>query len=636
MGKVRTVVFFSFFWTFIIGLSSCAEVKEESPAGDALTDVMADVTADSPSEGATCLAGRVSCEGSVAATCRDDGLGYESFENCDDTGRTCTEGVGCTVCMANEGACEGNTPKRCKSDGSGWDLLPPCDSAGGYVCSSGICASLCDKARSTNSYIGCDYWAVPTANSMLAEEFEFAVVIANPQDMEAGIEITDGGGFTQSLKVSPGSLETVTLPYKREIKLYYYEYESVAVRNGAYKIKSSVPVTIYQFNPLEYMVNYDCSSSEHDIPGDYQCHSYTNDASLLLPEHVLTGDYLAMTRPTGTVGSEYSGAVDSIPGFLTIVGTSPEPTNVTLTFSTKTIASSDGTIGEYCKGETETFVIQQHEVLQILSGFPDVCNNPDYSEAEATGVVYCDNDKDFDFTGTRIGADRPVAVFAGHDCTFAPFNRWACDHLEEQLFPLETWGKEYVVYRTRPMFDYNPEPNIWKIISGRDGNVLTFDPPSVHAEAALNEGEWIEFKSLENFKVTGTEGFMMAQFMVGMNYYGIYEASPDGDPAMCLAVPYEQYRNEYTFLAPLTYERSFVNVTTVSGNESSLMMDGEAVSGSWSPIGSSGFVGTAMEITGGSHTLTGEDVFGIIVYGVSDYTSYMYPGGMDLEKIFVI
>jgi hypothetical protein len=29
-------------------------------------------------------------------------------------------------------------------------------------------------------------------------------------------------------------------------------------------------------------------------------------------------------------------------------------------------------------------------------------------------------------------------------------------------------------------------------------------------------------------------------------------------------------------------------------------------------------------------------VFGIIVYGVGDYTSYMYPGGLDLEQIFVI
>jgi len=43
-------------------------------------------------------------------------------------------------------------------------------------------------------------------------------------------------------------------------------------------------------------------------------------------------------------------------------------------------------------------------------------------------------------------------------------------------------------------------------------------------------GEWIEFESGENFKATGTEGFIVAQFMVGMNYYGIYEASPDGDP----------------------------------------------------------------------------------------------------------
>ena len=42
-----------------------------------------------------------------------------------------------------------------------------------------------------------------------------------------------------------------------------------------------------------------------------------------------------------------------------------------------------------------------------------------------------------------------------------------------------------------------------------------------------------------------------------------------------------------------------------------------------------------MPIAGGPHTITGdsEDGFGIAVYGVGSYTSYMYPGGLDIKQI---
>lgn len=43
-----------------------------------------------------------------------------------------------------------------------------------------------------------------------------------------------------------------------------------------------------------------------------------------------------------------------------------------------------------------------------------------------------------------------MQVIAGHNCTFVAYNRWACDHLEEAPFPLEAWGTETIVSKTRP------------------------------------------------------------------------------------------------------------------------------------------------------------------------------------------
>jgi hypothetical protein len=38
-------------------------------------------------------------------------------------------------------------------------------------------------------------------------------------------------------------------------------------------------------------------------------------------------------------------------------------------------------------------------------------------------------------------------------------------------------------------------------------------------------------------------------------------------------------------------------------------------------------------IGGGAHRIEGTAPFGILVYGFGSYTSYMYPGGLDLREI---
>jgi len=610
----------------LIVFSSCGTSNGNPTDTRVDYDVPWDPYGDDPAQG--CTPGAIYCQGSVSMKCANDGKSFTDQVDCATQGKICSTGFGCTVCTPGARQCDGNTPVVCSPDGSSQQRLDPCPS--GAICSSGVCVSLCDEARSKNSYIGCDYWAVPTANSQLGSEFHYSIAVANPQDMQANVRVTNGGGYSNTFTVAPHSLEVFNLPYIPDLKLTFQSEASVLDPNGAYSISSDVPVTVYQFNPLEYMVNGDCSDYDPN-PMDGKCYSYTNDASLLLPQHVLTGNYYVMARPTMTIS--YMGSITNSPGYLAVVGTSDIPTNVSITFSCRTYASSDGSIRAYSRGETGVFTLYKYNVLQIISDMPSTCINPSPPEQ---GYTYCNDGYEYDLTGTRITADQPVAVFSGHNCTFVPYNRWACDHLEEQMFPLETWGKEYVVTRAVPIFPRNPEPNIWKILSGKDGNVISFDPPSVNPQITLNAGEWVEFESRENFKITGTEGFMVAQFMVGMNYYGYENAAEYGDPAMCLGIPYEQYRDEYTFLTPLTYEMSWVNVTIKSGSEGGVLLDGLPVSVQWTPIGTSGFVVGTIDLVGGVHQITAPTAFGITVYGVGDYTSYMYPGGLDLEKIFII
>jgi hypothetical protein len=595
----------------------------------------ADVPPDVPPDGTEdiyveriCRPGDSEClDFETLSVCNEDGTGYVT-EPCGE-GRVCQEGV-CIIqlCVPGQRYCVDDTTWQvCNDEGTGYDPGGTCDPE--EPCIDGDCYSPCMLAEAMRSSVGCDYWAVAAANSQLSGDFEYAVAIANPQDEDAVVDITNGGGVSTTLTVPAHSLQAAVLPYFPDLKTEFRAEWSALDPNGVYSIHSSVPVAAYQFNPQEYMLTHDCSDPTQDPdPTDGRCYSYSNDASLLLPEHVLTGNYYVMSRPTMTI--QRMGTLTHSPGFVAIAAVKPGTTNVDITFSCRTYASEDGSIRSYTRGETGSFSLAQYGVLQILSDMPSSCLNG-VSEA---GYTYCNNGYEYDLSGTRITADQAVAVFSGHNCTFVPFNRWACDHLEEQMFPLETWGMEYVVSRSIPMFTSDPEPNMWKLLSGADGNVISFDPPGVNPTITLNAGQWVEFEAWDDFQVTGTEGFIVTQFMVGMNYYGsMAPASENGDPAMCLGVPFEQYRDAYTFLTPLTFERSYVNVTITSGFEDSVLLDGAAVSASWSPVGSSGFVTATVELAGGVHTMSADDVFGIIVYGVGDYTSYMYPGGLNLELI---
>ena len=103
-----------------------------------------------------------------------------------------------------------------------------------------------------------------------------------------------------------------------------------------------------------------------------------------------------------------------------------------------------------------------------------------------------------------------------------------------------------------------------------------------------------------------------------------------GDPAMVFEVPTQQYRTSYDFLVPATYQSNFINIVAPQGAQ--LTMDDQPVRGSMENV--SGYTIYTLPIAGGAHRIRSQgQQFGIKVYGIAQYTSYMYPGGLDLALI---
>ena len=569
--------------------------------------------------GAGCDGGMYRCLLNTVQVCQNGK--YLQKEVCYSQ-QVCSATLGrCAGCDPGTNVCQGNDVYSCATAGTVGALIKSC---GQLSCSGGGCVDACAQARASRSYVGCDYWATVTPNSVAAD-FSLGLVVANSREQPAIVTVsTASKAGLKKVTVAARSVAAIKLPWVDALKQDEDSGKSVLVKGGAYYLQSSQPVSVYQFNPLNYMLSYNCvKGTDYDTTDD-KCYSYTNDASLLLPEHVLQNEYMVITRPTHA-SKPLNGSLSTAPGFFAVVAQGKGETKVSVTFSASTEAGA-GALKAYKKGQTATFSLSRFSVLLMLSELPSTCN------VIKTGfsTKFCDLSKETDLTGTVVKADQPVALFAGHQCTYVPFTVAACDHLEEQMFPVKTWGKRYLATHTRGT---DKDPSMFRVVSAEDNNTVTFNP-AVRKPVTLQRGQFVEFVSTADFLVQGSKRTALAQFMVGQGYNTSFPgAGAPRDPAMSLAVPIEQYRKSYRFLAPSTYKSNYVNV--IAPTKAVVRLDGKAIPLSeYRDIGKTGYKVARLKISGGAHTIESNLAVGLSVYGVGSYTSYMYPGGLDLKTLY--
>lgn len=506
--------------------------------------------------------------------------------------QACVATLGCVACQPGEGTCEGDSERVCKDDGSGFELRA-CDPVQGTHCEPGAgrCTGACSSQALGKSYIGCEYFPTATANSLLGE-WDFGVIISNTGTATANVRL-EGGMLTnaQTFTVAPGAVAVRRLPYDPDLRFCNstlgdwctvpQPYGTLA-RQGAYHLRSDQPVTVYQFNPLDYVKSG-------------PTYSHTNDASLLLPTTSLRGEYVAASWPTWGTPERVA-----YPGTVAITATR-DGTAVTVTTSASAAPLS------FEAGVPKTVMLDRGDVLELAS----VGN-------------------DADLTGTQISATEPVQVIGGHFCTYIPHDKAACDHLEESIFPTETLGTSFAVAAPRAG-SLSRAPFLTRVIGIEDGTQLVFDPPLPGVPATVSAGRFVEIEDPgHDFLVTANKRINVVQYMLGETVVGT------GDPSMTQAVPTDQWRTRYLFHAPTNYETSFV--TIVAPLTASISLDGTAVT-DWTPIGASGLRVARVQLgagAGGDHEIIGNESFGITVYGYGRYTSYWYPGGLDLETLIIL
>ncbi|MCO4773542.1 MAG: IgGFc-binding protein [Deltaproteobacteria bacterium] len=560
--------------------------------------------------------GATACNGIEFMECVDGT--WNLADECLPPEPICHSDLGCLECNPGQLSCDGNDIVECNPTGFGTAYVDTCPDES--PCIAGVCQDPCTLAATQFSYLGCDFLAVSSTN-IVESVFDnnFAVIVGNPESSTGTAEVTveRNGSIITSQSVGVGQTAAITLPMVQGLKS---ATGSVIEPGGAYEIRSSVPVAAYQYNPLDFVI--------------LGTNSFSNDASLLLPEHTLTGQYMISQWPTFGVGQGSGSSVSWIafqPGFFSVAATA-DNTSVTMDFTGRT---APGNPGQFSAGQSTTVNLDRGDVVQVMSYYEGNPSSSTYCGSQGwlqttglnngTTYTYCIGD-DTDLTGTVVTATQAVAVFAGHQCSFVPYDAWACDHLEEMMFPTATWGTTSVM--TAPRLPQNSSAvarTKYRVVA-LNGAEVSFDPAVTGAQT-LSAGQVMEFETDQDFVVTGTGPIYVTQTMLGQDELG----TAIGDPAMGSGIPWVQVRNEYDFLTPSTFTENWVNVVATSGT--TVLLDGAQIGG-WETIGSTGYSVARVSLNAGSHHIESQDLsgFGITTYGYASYTSYLYPGGLNFLR----
>jgi hypothetical protein len=499
----------------------------------------------------------------------------------------------------------------------------------------------CDQAAQAHSYIGCDYWPTVLPNTVW-DIFDFAVVVANAGQSSASVTVTGPSGTNQMATVPSGQLVKMYLPWVPALKGPGADacgdsppVTSVLQAGGAFHLVSTAPVSVYQFNALEYEPKGGPEGKDwSSCPGYTQCmdmtspnygstagcYSFSNDASLLLPSTAMTGNY----RVAGHEGVVVAGQSQTLDATTTITGTKNGTTVNVKVSSAGRIGAGTG-IGVTSGGGTLTLTLNAGDVAELVA---------------AGGS---------DLSGSLVQASAPVQVITGHPCIQIPPSQPSCDHIEESVFPAETLGKHYVV--TGPAGpDGNAVAQQVRFYGNFDDTHLTYDPPAPPpgCPTTLSAGQVVECGiptcptttnlsqmsncgvTTQDFEVEGDQPFAVGTFTLGA--WVVDSTGAEGDPAESFPTAVEQYRTKYVFLAPDDYSENFVEIVARPGV--TLKLDGQGVTAPPEAVG--GYAVYRQKLgTGqaGAHTLIASDRVGIQVEGYGTATSYRYPGGLDLANI---
>lgn len=210
-----------------------------------------------------------------------------------------------------------------------------------------------------------------------------------------------------------------------------------------------------------------------------------------------------------------------------------------------------------------------------------------------------------DLTGSRIQSNKKIAVFSGHTCAYVPPKVESCNHLVEQLPPVQAWGKHYYLGNLRERSKYT-----YRVIASEPQTKVFEDSKLI---AVLKAGEFYEaLNTTRHLQITADKPILVAQFAQGFR-----NGDSVGDPMMILVSPTQQFLNEYRFATPINGDwHHYINVVSPTTGIGSIRLNGRKVdSTAFVLLGESRYSIAQLAVPFGTHVIKGTEPFGLYSYG---------------------
>jgi len=391
----------------------------------------------------------------------------------------------------------------------------------------------------------------------------FQINVSSAQST-VGLVSIPGTGFIQNFSTTPGSITTIILPSNDASN-----NGSEMILDKAINIKSANKISVY--------------ASVY--------HNSRSEATLVLPTTALGNKYCAITykstiRRNKLHQSEF------------MIVTAGEPVTVEITPTAKTAGGQPA-------GVPFMVALNPGQIFQVQT-------------ADETG----------DFTGSQIrslDANDRFALYSGNVWS-SIFCGTTADPILEVAYPVNTWGRNYIVLPT-PGVDVD----LFRVIAAKDATQISVNGV---IRATISKGIYYEDTISSLAVITANKPISVGMFLISSEACGNNDF---GDPSMIILNP-----NEQMFLKDITFftaheaniQENYVHVVTRTGDTSAIFFNGSQLSG-FSTLGHNAeYSYISFEADTGSHTLftTG---CGFLAYalGLGLHESYAYAAGVSLRNL---
>ncbi|MGC4036390.1 MAG: gliding motility-associated C-terminal domain-containing protein [Chitinophagaceae bacterium] len=223
---------------------------------------------------------------------------------------------------------------------------------------------------------------------------------------------------------------------------------------------------------------------------------------------------------------------------------------------------------------------------------------------------------------------KPIAVFAGAKSR-VPIEYSAADILYEQLFPISSFGKQFITGTLKGRNVYRA-----RVYAAYDNTAINIDGALA---ATINAGSLYEFESNNEPKyITTNKPVQVVLFATSHEYDIMRGPDNDGDPTMITIPPIEQKLKESIFLSPESgsIRDHKVSIVCKTADANKTELDGINVGNSFVAVpGNPVYSQAAFDISAGQHKIVNSNGFIAYAYGFGSYQGYGYCTGSSVENI---